>query len=1674
VTDASKILIEVDADGVPAEKNLNKTGAAVKKFSKDTQAEARKLAGVYEDASGRWREANGRFVSGARQVELGLKDVETQNQRTARSYGVAQRAGSGLSSMWRDQAQSLRQVERAGVRTGAVVAGLAAGGLIAATKRGLEFNAQMESNRIGLQQFLKTGQATDKFLGDLFQTARKTPFEFADVTDAAKKFLAFGFSVDQTKKSLQAIGDATAALGGGAEKIDRLVIAFGQIQAKGRVQGDELLQLAEAGIPAYQILQQKLGLTSKELANIGQLGIQSQDAIAALIDGMNERFSGATEKQSKSWAGMWSTIRDDTDQALGAMTKDLFDELEKNWLPAFDKTTQDIGTIWRSDKLTLDEKLDLSTDAVEKDLGPLFEKVKDAVEKANIPDKLGAAFAAATPKVIAGIEEGAKDAAKVYYNAFLLADPVGKALLAMFAAKKLGAIGLVGGLGKGVGGAVAGTKIGKGAFGSFLDNLAGKGKGAGVLGSLTAAGSSPTHPIFAFVVNDMNGKGDLPSWLKTAAGAGGGAAGVTVGAAAVATGATAASIYAASGGGIPTLKGGKDIIGDINATTESAREKVKLLTGALQDLDSEYSKPGKSHLDPAYGKAVQDLEKYKGALADAADQEDHYVAQMNRAIDKLASSHGRSLQDIESTTRRRAGSIRETLSENSRIGREMLAANFSAAASAIKTQMDAGAVSTKTGAEKINKYLTDAMKALGFDKAQIKHYMSSSTGDVSGKGSAGKSGSGQGAAKGMHMTLPGRPGPDSVPLDVNGTKIVAAPGEDVAVINGPQRRFLDQRLSDVGGLPGVFRRFNQEHVPGGGRRGGFAKGGIVPIPGEPGELISSTILSDVLALKRKYKLDITDGYAPTGHAAGGEHPLGLAIDAVPDFANGGSWDLVDALAKWAEPAQNNPRSPFRWVGYDGDAGHGRGNHIHLSWLHDAVAKLAASAKIKSAGWDGPGGTVGAIGRAGLEGVRRAAQAVLDDAGGGTAAGGENEIGGTGGASAKGDGADLMRSIAKARGWNFADWWALDGSETSHGRNLSNPTSTARLRGQFLDSNYGKYGPGSDPAQNPSMAEQIRSMAAYIAERYGNPTKAWAFHQVHNWYAAGGLAHAAKTDPSYEDWRSRATPTGGKKKKKKDKKKPKPFTGGPSYPKLDKIRGKKTKTSKKSKGTRAERLYGLTDGLQGVDPGVIPDFDRLYNDPADSVENTITRLQGVFGLTNEEPVVTLADTGSYKDLSAFFDAHPDLAKDYKDQVDSFDVVNWDQMMVQGKAVRGIRPHVAEIEQLLALYTGAGDGTGTEGLIGLRGREASSMASTTTSLSVRRDMAMVTLRQIHKAWNAESERREHAIGKVRKLSSGGQSWQQRVADNEARIKAIRDWKRDVSQDAVGHRKTEALQKQENKADQDIADLQAENDDLRESKPAPKQTVPKGASPKERAKIQKANAQRTGQLRHWTAVRDGAARELDALDGSRERWQTTDGVAGQWQKRIDAHNQALEEIGDALKTLTEVTIPAGQLEAMQLASERADWLGTTTTLPELQAKGPSQQDQAMADLLKQQLDQERQGRISAESQFGVFAGFAPLVSGRMLGSFAKGTLQPIAETGPAILHKGEHVVPAPDGPFGLDQRIASTSSSPNITVIIEGDVAPLMRRVRAEVDGRAAQVVSRQLGDRQRLLTIGNPRG
>ncbi|GAB4275132.1 tape measure protein [Thermincola ferriacetica] len=228
------------------------------------------------------------------------------------------------------------RLTQAAVAAGAAI-GTALGG---ATVAGVKANAEYEQLRIGFETMLGSAQKANAFLKELQMFAAKTPFEFDDVTGAAKKFMALGFEANQVIPTLTAVGNAVSALGGGKEMIDRVTMALGQMQTKGRVQAEELLQLAEQGIPVYEILKEKLGLTAEQVANIGKEGIKSDAAIKAIVEGLNERFPNMMEKQSSSLLGLLSTAKDYFKIVLKDITGPLFDQLKvklQEAMKAFDE-----------------------------------------------------------------------------------------------------------------------------------------------------------------------------------------------------------------------------------------------------------------------------------------------------------------------------------------------------------------------------------------------------------------------------------------------------------------------------------------------------------------------------------------------------------------------------------------------------------------------------------------------------------------------------------------------------------------------------------------------------------------------------------------------------------------------------------------------------------------------------------------------------------------------------------------------------------------------------------------------------------------------------------------------------------------------------------------------------------------------------------------------------------------------------------------------------------------------------------------------------------------------------------------------------------------------------------------------------------------------------------------
>jgi hypothetical protein len=180
---------------------------------------------------------------------------------------------------------------------------------------------------------------------------------------------------------------------------------------------------------------------------------------------------------------------------------------------------------------------------------------------------------------------------------------------------------------------------------------------------------------------------------------------------------------------------------------------------------------------------------------------------------------------------------------------------------------------------------------------------------------------------------------DAIPAAARYLRASGAPGDYHAAILAYNHS--EQYYTDVMNQARAYRAAVPKP---GGQSVGAVPGAdwLAQVPGTTFQC-DQRIVPDVEYLIGRYHLTLTACYAATGHEAGGEHPLGLAVDVVP--APPASWGMLDRLARdmgWspacAFPA-GCPGPVFRFIGWNGYPGHGDpahagGNaHLHLSWAH---------------------------------------------------------------------------------------------------------------------------------------------------------------------------------------------------------------------------------------------------------------------------------------------------------------------------------------------------------------------------------------------------------------------------------------------------------------------------------------------------------------------------------------------------------------------------------------------------------------------------------------------------------------------------------------------------------------------------------------------------------------------
>ena len=170
--------------------------------------------------------------------------------------------------------------------------------------------AELETQTKSLQVLTGSVQQAKSIIQELQQLGAVTPFTSTELIDSAKRLNAFGVEGEKVVETTRRLADVAGATGA---ELQGLVTAYGQVQAKGRLQGEELLQFQERGIALQGELRKMYGMTGDEFQKALSKGRISAEAVQVAIQRLTDaggKYANGAIAQSETLQGKFSTLTD--------------------------------------------------------------------------------------------------------------------------------------------------------------------------------------------------------------------------------------------------------------------------------------------------------------------------------------------------------------------------------------------------------------------------------------------------------------------------------------------------------------------------------------------------------------------------------------------------------------------------------------------------------------------------------------------------------------------------------------------------------------------------------------------------------------------------------------------------------------------------------------------------------------------------------------------------------------------------------------------------------------------------------------------------------------------------------------------------------------------------------------------------------------------------------------------------------------------------------------------------------------------------------------------------------------------------------------------------------------------------------------------------------------------
>ena len=183
-------------------------------------------------------------------------------------------------------------------------------------KQIVKVRGEIESLEVSFRTLLGSEQKATALMTDIRKFAATTPMQLNDLASGAQTLLGFNIEAEKVMPTLKALGDISM---GDSQKFQSLTLAFAQMSSTGKLMGQDLLQMINAGFNPLVQIAERTGKSVAELKEeMSQGKISVEMVTQAFMDATSEggKFYNMLEKQSKGIQGSLSNLKGAFDDML--------------------------------------------------------------------------------------------------------------------------------------------------------------------------------------------------------------------------------------------------------------------------------------------------------------------------------------------------------------------------------------------------------------------------------------------------------------------------------------------------------------------------------------------------------------------------------------------------------------------------------------------------------------------------------------------------------------------------------------------------------------------------------------------------------------------------------------------------------------------------------------------------------------------------------------------------------------------------------------------------------------------------------------------------------------------------------------------------------------------------------------------------------------------------------------------------------------------------------------------------------------------------------------------------------------------------------------------------------------------------------------------------------------